>query len=313
MSEITVENKKIKNPKKRHKNISINGTNNVGGYLFILPLIIIFVVFLLFSFYFLIKNSFYKVTISFLEPEFVGIKNYKAVLGDPQFFTALINTFLISVASIFAGLTFGFIISVFLGFKFKGKKFFQSIFFIPAMLPIAMVAAVFGSMLEYKEGAVNSVLRFLGMGVFAQRWLVDPKLAMISVMSVSIYLVGIPIMYYTADLATLNTSIFEAAIIDGAGLKDMIIAILFPLLKNTHKTITLSMFLGSFREMERVYMMTNGGPGGSTQIIGTYIFNGTRSPGSNLGIVSAAAVIIMIIAFLIAFVQLKMYGKSSAS
>jgi raffinose/stachyose/melibiose transport system permease protein len=313
MSEITVKQRKDHNLKKHHKNVGINGKNNIGGYLFILPLLIIFVVFLLFSFYFLIKNSFYRVTISFLNPKYVGLNNYKAVFGDPEFFTALINTFLIAVASIFAGLTFGFIISVFLGFAFKGKKFFQSIFFIPAMLPIAMVAAVFGSMLEYRDGALNSFLRFFGLGGFAQRWLVDPKLAMMSVMSVSIYLVGIPIMYYTADLATLNTSIFEAAIIDGAGLKDMMVSILFPLLKNTHKTITLSMFLGSFREMERVYMMTNGGPGGSTQIIGTYIFTGARSPGSNLGIVSAASVIIMIIAFIIAFLQLRMYGKSTTS
>ena len=315
MSEVIINDKNKRSIKssKRYKSRSISKKDNISGYLFILPLIIIISVFLLFSFYFLIKNSFYYVTISFLNPKFVGFDNYKIVFADPQFYKALINTFLLSAASVFAGLTLGFIVSVFLGFSFRGKKFFQSIFFIPAMLPIIMVAAVFGSMLEYREGMLNVIFRGLGLDFLAQRWLTDPTLAMFCVMSVSIYLIGIPIMYYTADLATLNTSVFEAATIDGAGLKNMIMFIIFPLLKNSHKTITLSLFLGAFREMERVYMMTSGGPGGSTNIIGTYIFTGTRSPGSNLGIVSAAAVLIMIIAFIIAFLQLKMYGKSSAS
>ena len=65
-------------------------------------------------------------------------------------------------------------------------------------------------------------------------------------------------MYYTADLTTISRSILEAATIDGAGMKDQLLLIIFPVLKNTHKTIILSMLLGGFREMERVYLMTDG-------------------------------------------------------
>ena len=84
------------------------------GYTFLLPLIILFAVFLGYSFVFLIKNSFYKVDISFMNPEVFGVKNYKNVLHDKQFWRALLNTFLISSANIFFGLTVGYLIAVFL-------------------------------------------------------------------------------------------------------------------------------------------------------------------------------------------------------
>ncbi|MCL2747604.1 MAG: sugar ABC transporter permease [Oscillospiraceae bacterium] len=238
-----------------------------------------------------------------------GFSNYALVLSDRKFWTALLNTFLVSGADIFVGLTLGFLVSVLLSFKFRGRKFFHSLFFIPSMLPIAFIAAVFSSMLEYREGTLNNVFRFFRLDFLAQRWLSEPGLALFSVMSVAIYLIGIPIMYYIADLTTINSSVFEAAIIDGAGFWRLARFILYPLLKNAHKTIALSMLLGGFRQMERVYLMTDGGPGGATEIFGTYIYRMIRSPGSDYGIVSAAAVLILIIAFILAAVQMRFFRK----
>ena len=284
--------------------------NNRAGFLFLLPLIVIFIGLLGYSFYFLSVNSFRDVTITFRHTEFTGLANYKTVLTDLKFWRSLLNTFILSAANIFCGLTFGFFIAIVLNFKMKGKRFFHALFFIPSMLPIALMAAVFSSMLEYKNGIINQLLRGVGLDVLAQRWLADPRLAIFSVCSVSVFLIGIPIMYYTADLTTISRSILEAATIDGAGMKDQLLLIIFPVLKNTHKTIILSMLLGGFREMERVYLMTDGGPGGSTEIIGTYIYRATRSAGSNIGLVCAAAIIVLIVAFIISFIQLKMTSKN---
>ena len=290
--------------------LKVTKRNNKAGFLFLLPLIVIFIGLLGYSFYFLILNSFRDVTITFRRSEFVGLANYQTIFKDKSFWISLLNTFILSTANIFCGLTFGFIISIILNFKIKGKRFFHALFFIPSMLPIALMATVFGSMLEYKNGIVNQILRGVGLGALAQRWLADPKLAMGAVCSVSIFMIGIPIMYYTADLTTISRSILEAATIDGAGMKDQLLLIIFPVLKNTHKTIILSMLLGGFREMERVYLMTDGGPGGSTEIIGTYIYRATRSAGSNIGLVCAAAIIVLIVAFIISFIQLKMTSKN---
>lgn len=283
--------------------------NNRARFLFLLPLIVIFIGLLGYSFYFLIVNSFRDVTITFRHTEFTGLANYKTVLTDLKFWRSLLNTFILSAANIFCGLTFGFFIAIVLNFKMKGKRFFHALFFIPSMLPIALMAAVFSSMLEYKNGIINQLLRGVGLDVLAQRWLADPRLAIFSVCSVSVFLIGIPIMYYTADLTTISDSVLEAATMDGAKTRHQLFLVIYPMLKNTHKTIILSMLLGGFREMERVFLMTDGGPGGKTEIIGTYIYRATRSAGSNIGLVCAAAIVVLIVAFLISFIQLRLTEK----
>lgn len=284
--------------------------NNRAGFLFLLPLIVIFIGLLGYSFYFLSVNSFRDVTITFRHTEFTGLANYKTVLTDLKFWRSLLNTFILSTANIFCGLTFGFFIAIVLNFKMKGKRFFHALFFIPSMLPIALMAAVFSSMLEYKNGIINQLLRGVGLDVLAQRWLADPRLAIFSVCSVSVFLIGIPIMYYTADLTTISDSVLEAATMDGAKTRHQLFLVIYPMLKNTHKTIILSMLLGGFREMERVFLMTDGGPGGKTEIIGTYIYRATRSAGSNIGLVCAAAIVVLIVAFLISFIQLRLTEKN---
>lgn len=284
--------------------------NNRAGFLFLLPLIVIFIGLLGYSFYFLIVNSFRDVTITFRHTEFTGLANYKTVLTDLKFWRSLLNTFILSAANIFCGLTFGFFIAIVLNFKMKGKRFFHALFFIPSMLPIALMAAVFSSMLEYKNGIINQLLRGVGLDVLAQRWLADPRLAIFSVCSVSVFLIGIPIMYYTADLTTISDSVLEAATMDGAKTRHQLFLVIYPMLKNTHETIILSMLLGGFREMERVFLMTDGGPGGKTEIIGTYIYRATRSAGSNIGLVCAAAIVVLIVAFLISFIQLRLTEKN---
>jgi ABC-type sugar transport system permease subunit len=288
---------------------TLHARHNLAGYLFLSPLLILFIGLLGYCFYFLITSSFQHVTITFRERVPVGLANYFTVIRDGTFWKALFNTFLLSASSIFFGLTIGFFIAIILNFKLKGKKFFHSMFFIPSMLPIALMAAVFSSMLEYRDGTLNVLLRTMNLDFLAQRWLADPNIAMWSVCSVSIFLIGIPIMYYTADLTTLNTSILEAATIDGANMRHQLFFIIYPIMKNTHRTIILSLLLGGFREMERVLLMTNGGPGDATQIIGTYIFRASRSAGTNIGLVCAAYVLVLLVAFSISLLQMKLSPK----
>ncbi len=285
------------------KRLRIMGRSNLAGYMFILPLLAVFSVFMLYSFYFVLRTSFFKVNITFLKPSFVGLANYAIALGDQKFFLALLNSFLLSAVSIFFGLTLGFLVAVLLRFKLRGRGIFHSLFFVPSMLPMAFIAVIFGTLLEYNDGLLNNMARFLDLKFLDQRWLSNPRLALASVSAVSIYLIGIPIMYYTAELATLNNSVFEAAIVDGASFRQILFLVLYPILKNTHMTIALSLLLGGFREMERVYLMTDGGPGGATEIISTYIFRNSRSAGANLGFVAAISVLTLLLAFAITIAQ----------
>ena len=103
------------------------------------------------------------------------------------------------------------------------------------MLPIALMAAVFSSMLEYKNGIINQLLRGVGLDVLAQRWLADPRLANFFGVFCLCFLIGIPIMYYTADLTTISDSVLEAATMDGAKTRHQLFLVIYPMLKNTHE------------------------------------------------------------------------------
>lgn len=281
--------------------------DQAAGYLFIAPLLIIFAVFLAYSFFFLIKTSFFYEDISFRNAEYIGLDNYRQVLGDNRFLFSIVNTLAFSAAAILISITVGFITAVFLNFKFKGSRFIGALFFIPSFMPLALIAMVFSMMLEYRFGTLNQALSSIGLDFLAQRWLSDPQLAFVSVISISIFLIGLPMMYYNADLTTVNPSLLEAAVIDGASMPRILWNILFPLLKNAHKTIILSTILGSFREFERVFLLTQGGPAGTTENTSVYIYSFARSAGSNIGFVSAASVVVLLIAFGISLIQLFVY------
>lgn len=86
---------------KKKRKLSIDKRNNKAGYLFLLPLIVIFIGLLGYSFYFLITNSFRDVTITFRRSEFTGLLNYKTIFADKSFWRSLLNTFILSFANIF--------------------------------------------------------------------------------------------------------------------------------------------------------------------------------------------------------------------
>ncbi len=282
------------------------------GYIFILPLLIILGIFLFFSIGFMFKTSFFKVDLTFTEGTFVGWKNYRIAFHDKYLFRAIVNTIIFAAASVFFGVTAGFLFSVFLCFKFTGVRFFRTLFFVPTLLPNAMIAAVFAGMLQYNYGTLNEVLKFFHLNFLAQRWLSDPTLAYCAVLMIGLYLIGMPMMYYTAELSTISQSMYEAATMDGANFWQITISVIFPTVVYSHKTIFLTMMLLSFREFERVYLLTWGGPGHATEISGTYLYDFFTEGASNVGYVSAISIIVLIVALVLAVIELKFFERRTA-
>jgi ABC-type sugar transport system permease subunit len=288
--------------KRKHK-------HNRPALFFLLPMLAFYVVFYVYAFYFLIQTSFQEVTLSFRNAKPVGLENYSLVLTHNLFFSAVLNTFVFAGILILASLTLGFVLAVILSFKIPGRAIFFSIFLLPTLIPPSMIAAVFGSMLEYRFGTFNELLRSVGLGALAQRWLVDPQLAYMAVISIFVYLIGLPILYYTADLSTIDTSVIEAALIDGASVFQLFRLILFPLLNNAHKTVIVTTFLTIFRAFEVVFLFTGGGPSNTTDITSTYIYTFMRT-GNNIGYVSAASVIVLFFALIFSVIQLTLYRRA---
>jgi len=302
----TVVQKTTVNATKKKRN-----KHNLAAIFFLLPLILFYCVFYIYSFYFLISTSFLETNISMRDPIFVGLQNYKLLLTHAQFYQAIFNTLLFAGIAIGAGLTLGFFLAVVLSLGMRGSRIFYAIFFLPSLMPMALVASVFAITFEFRYGTLNTILRAMGLEVLAQRWLVDPQWAYMVIIAILVFVIGLPIMHYTANLSTINISLLEAAVVDGAGTWQMFRLILFPLLRGARKTITISLLLGSFRAFELVYLSTGGGPSGKTEITGTYLYDFTTS-GMNVGYVSAASVIVLLIALGISFFQITLYNRSES-
>jgi ABC-type sugar transport system permease subunit len=239
----------------------------------------------------------------------VGLNNYARLLTDPVFYKSIFNNLVFSGVVILAGVTLGFLFAVILSTNIRGNRLFFAILFLPSIVPRALIATVFKEMLEFHSGTVNAVLSFMGMNVQNLTWLTDPGMAYVSVFTVLIYMIGIPLLYYNAELTTIDSSIFESAQLDGANFPTLISKIIFPLVKASHKTIVISTLLATFRMFEVIFLLTSGGPGFTTEITGTYIYRFTRR-GSDLGYVSAAATIILVIALFLSVLQIKLLYKS---
>jgi ABC-type sugar transport system permease subunit len=273
-------------------------------FFFFGPLLVIYAIYYLFSTGFLVYTSLQKVSIALVNGKWVGLRNFELLLTDPRFLIALKNNFLFAGVAIGAGLTIGFLIAVLISSGTRGRSMLYTIFLLPTLMPLALIATVFRTSLEARMGALNETLRAIGLDAFALNWLIEPNLAIGVVCILFVYLIGLPIMYYVANLSTINTSLIEAAILDGAKTPRLMWEILFPLMKGTHRTIIISTLLTSFRAFDIVFFSTGGGPGGVTEITGTYVY-GFSTSGSNVGYGSAAALIAMLAALLISLIQLR--------
>ncbi|OLP46179.1 carbohydrate ABC transporter permease [Rhizobium oryziradicis] len=266
--------------------------------LFFGPLALVFAVYYVFSTGFLLYTSLQRISLALVNGKWVGMQNFELLLSDPRFLKAFLNNIIFACVSVGAALTIGFFIAVTLSATWRARTLLYTIFLLPALMPLSLVASVFRTILETRFGLVNVLLSDIGLGWMAQNWLIDPTLAYGVVIILFVYIIGLPVLYYTANLSTINTSLIESAVIDGAGTWRLFVEILFPIMKGTHRTIIVSTMLTSFRAFDIVFFSTGGGPAGATEITGTYVYTFSTS-GANVGYGSAAAVATLLITLIL--------------
>ena len=280
------------------------GGEGLAALLFLLPLLALYGLFFGYGFFFLFETSLTRVSLAFTDAVDVGFDNYRLLWEQGGFLSAVEHNLIFAAISIVVAMTAGFFIAFVVTAGLHPKRLIYTLFLVPALMPLSLVATVFASMLQERFGVLNETLRSVGLGGAAQPWLTDPNLAFASVAVIFCYLIGLPIMYYTADLTALPTETIEAALIDGAGTLTIMRSIIYPMLRNTHVTVVLSLLLGSFRALEVVLFSTGGGPVGRTEIVGSFLYRFSTDPGPRTGFVAAAAVAVLLVAFVISMIQL---------
>lgn len=271
--------------------------------MFLAPLLLFYSVYFLYSFGILGVVSTQTVGLTFRNAVDVGLQNYELVISDPSFQRSLFNTVFFALFLVGVSLTLGFFLAMLLASGVRMRRWYYTVFLLPSLIPMSLFATVFGRMLETRDGAINEALRSIGLGFLAQDWLGDPTAAYIGVLVLFTYTIGLPIMYYTTDVAQVNASVVESATLDGASVWQIYRIMLYPLLKSTHVTVLLSVILGSFRAFDIIFFSTAGQPGGRTDITGTYIYTATLGL-DRVGFAAAASIIVLVIALTLSIIQI---------
>ena len=269
-------------------------TRKITPYIYLFPMVVI----LLFIYgYALVKVfDFSFRRIRGITGVFVGFDNYKFVLADPIFRQSVLNNFQLFLIIPFL-VFFAIIFAVLLFERIRGWRFYRVSLFLPYILAIPVAGTIFGYMFT-KNGVVNEVLRALHLNFLAVDWLGDPKFALWTLMIIILWKeIGFGIALFLARLMSVDESIYDSASIDGASWWGKLFFITIPQLRNIITFFTIITIINMLSWVFAYsYTVTLGGPGWSTVVMELYIFNKlARSQTPNLGMASAASVILLLI------------------
>lgn len=288
----------------------------ITNYLFILPIFILFSIFIVYPIIYNISISFYDWNGISIEKEFIGIDNYKTVLADPILSKILKNFIIFAFSTIVIQSIFGMLFASFFINQIKMSAFYRILFYLPVVVTPSIVGQVFSKFFETNRGYLNTVLRSMNLDFLCHEWLASPKTALGCIIFINIWQwTGYSMLLYYADMLNISSDIYEAAKIDGANKVKQFTKITFPLLRGTHYTLFILGMLGSLKCYDLVYILTDGGPNYATETFSTYIqrlsFDMFKQGQS-----STTIVIMFSIAMIITIFQLKLYyskDKEAAS
>jgi ABC-type sugar transport system permease subunit len=206
------------------------------------------------------------------ETSFVGFENYAELLSDDVFVEALINN-VILLGTIPVGIAIALGVALLLNQKFFGSDAFRSLFFLPYILMMVGIAVIWQYIFKTDGGVANYVL--LQLGIIEQNisWLGDSTWALFSVFVVHVWKsVGLYLVVLLAGLQTIPQQVYEVARIDGANRRQRFFYITLPLLKPTIGVCILIGMILSFKLFDLIRVMTGGGPGDSTEILITLLY-----------------------------------------
>lgn len=238
----------------------------------------------------------------------VGVKNYLKMFKDKVFWTSVVNNLVFFAGTVFIQALIGFLLAVLLKKKLPGSNAFKAIYFMPIAMATSIITAIFKIIMDPTNGALNQFFRAIHLDGLAQNWLGDPKIALISVIIVNIFQwMGFSMITYYAGLMSLPDDVYEAAKIDGAGFFRTTFSITLPMLRGTTNVLIILGIVGSLKTFDIVKLLTGGGPGRSSTVMNTYLYEKAFND-FNAGGAASIGVAILIIAMIMSFLQIKL-GK----
>ncbi|MGI5989756.1 MAG: carbohydrate ABC transporter permease [Lachnospiraceae bacterium] len=296
--------KKDKAPQAKSAAVGKKGKKSVfyyiEPYLYLLPALVLFFMFVFYPFVKTIVLSFSITTPTGSFAMWNGVQNYIDVFTDSGFWSSMWITFRFAIVTVILSIFLGFVMAIISNEKFPGRGFFRTVYSLPMAISAAAAAAMFTFILHPTVGTLNYVLH-TNIG-----WLTDPKWALFSVEMVTVWMrVGINYIFLLAALQSVPKDLYESAALEGAGFFKKHWYITLPCVSPTMFFLLIINVISALQQYAQVRMMTDGGPSNSTRVIVFEIFEEAFTNG-RFGIACTESVILFIIMMILTRIQFNL-------
>jgi multiple sugar transport system permease protein len=243
--------------------------------------------------------------------EWTGLANFRQLLHDASFWTALRNTVYYTVFHIPLTLVASLSLALLLNRKLRAVAFFRTVAFFPYITSIVAIAQVWNMLFSPTYGPVNQLLRAVGVD-HPPGWTTSADWSMPAVIVVGTWReMGYYMLLFLAGLQTIPAQLHEAATVDGANAWQRFRAVTLPGLRPTTFFITVMLTIGSFKIFDLILVMTNGGPGQSTLVLSQYIYQ-KGFVENQFGYASALSIVLFAVCFVVTVLQFLVNKRRSA-
>lgn len=264
------------------------------GWLFISPWAAGFLAFALFPFLASLYYSFTDYNI-LAPPNWIGLQNYRAMFTDPLFWQSLYNTFYYTFIFVPLSTVVAIAIALLLNMRIKGQTVYRTIFYLPSVVPLVASSVLWIWLFNPSFGFIDAFLRTVGLP--APGWLYDENWVKPSLILMSLWGVGQPIVIYLAGLQGVPQDLYEAATLEGANAWQRTRYITLPMISPVILFNVILGIIGSFQYFTQAYVMTQGGPDNSSLFFALYLYQNAFQY-LHLGYASAMAWLLFVIILL---------------
>ena len=292
--------------------------DNIPAYILMAPMLLGFLVFTIYPIVYVLRWSFFDYD-GFTNAKFIGIENFvRLFTRDANFWSSIANTAIITLGKMAFEIPLALVVAVFINAKTKINSFFRTFFFMPTIVSMAIVGLIFSILFASYNGIVNTLI--MNMGITAERinWFGDKWLAIAVIIFATVWShFGINMVFFLMGLQSIPKELYECADIDGANRVQQFFRVTIPMLKPIMQIILMLALVEGMKMSELVLVLTNGQPGGQTEVVMTYIYKyffPTDSMAGGLiqyGYASSLAVVTAIIIGFVTLLYLKLSKNMS--
>lgn len=271
--------------------------NLLLGLIFISPWIFGFLAFLVYPIYYTFRISFTRYS-GFGKPTWIGLANYQRMFDDQVFHTALWNTFYYTALAVPIGVIVAMVLALAMNAPLPEVPIYRTILFLPSVLPLFAISFIFLTLLDPNQGIVNEFLREFGFN--PPNWFGSTRYAKIAIVAIAQFGAGQVALIFLAGLKGIPQSLYEAAMLDGAGIVSRFRNVTLPLMT---PVILYDLILGVSQGLQvftESYIITQGGPANATNFYVYYLYANAFRYGGQMGYAAAMAVVLFLITFVIA-------------